>query len=377
MSEIRQLAAIMFTDIVGYSSLMGKDFQKTMELVRISKEIQKPLVQKHNGQWIKEMGDGVLTTFSSAVDAVNCAIEIQKVARRDFDGAFKIGIHSGDIIIEQGDVYGEGVNIASRIESVGVGNSILISSDVYFQIKNYPEIKTVNIGDFNFKNIERELTLYAISNKKLSIPLPTDMQGKGKIRTSSSILTNKNIKFLLITLFVLLCSGILYWASLHWPSNTVEEPPRGLIFATKVEANGQAIDPSNTFSENITDLYAVFRTNMTPPGMKVNVENPKEGAYYTYLQINDKASLSSFGWRWYKDGIVVNNHNMEVGAGKNFWLQRWNYDDEKGIFGEDLGSGTYTIVILIDGNPAMSADLIITPVAKELLPTEMDSIVKE
>ena len=254
MSEIRQLAAIMFTDIVGYSSLMGKDFQKTMELVRISKEIQKPLVQKHNGQWIKEMGDGVLTTFSSAVDAVNCAIEIQKVARRDFDGAFKIGIHSGDIIIEQGDVYGEGVNIASRIESVGVGNSILISSDVYFQIKNYPEIKTVNIGDFNFKNIERELTLYAISNKKLSIPLPTDMQGKGKIRTSSSILTNKNIKFLLITLFVLLCSGILYWASLQWPtdaSNTVEEPPRGLIFATKVEANGQAIDPNNTFSENV------------------------------------------------------------------------------------------------------------------------------
>lgn len=269
------------------------------------------------------MDDGALSTFASAVDAVNSAIEIQKVERIEFDGSFKIGIHSGDIIIEQDDVYGERVNIASRIEAIGVANSILISSDVYFQVKNYPEIKTVKLGDFSFKNIERELTLYAISNERLSVPLPKDMQKKRGIRTPTSILANRNIKFILITLVILRCSGMLYWASLQWvsdTSNTIEELPKGLIFATKVEANGQAIDPKNTFPQDITDLYAVFRTNRAPPGMKMNVENPKEGAYYAYLQINDKASLSYFGWRWKKNGKVVNKYDMKVRAGKNVWL---------------------------------------------------------
>lgn len=78
MPQSRQLAAIMFTDIVGYTALMGKDSAKALDLVRISKEIQKPSVEKHNGKWLKEMGDGAMAQFDSALDAVNCAIEIQK-----------------------------------------------------------------------------------------------------------------------------------------------------------------------------------------------------------------------------------------------------------------------------------------------------------
>ena len=114
----RQLAAIMFTDIVGYTKLMGKDSAKALELVRLSKEIQKPLVEQHNGKWLKEMGDGAMAQFSTALDAVNCAVEIQEMARAKFDGKLRIGIHSGDITIENDDVYGDGVNVASRLESL-------------------------------------------------------------------------------------------------------------------------------------------------------------------------------------------------------------------------------------------------------------------
>ena len=118
MSTTRQLAAIMFTDIVGYTALMGENSKKALELVHISREIQQPLVVKHNGKWLKEMGDGVLAQFNTALDAVNCAIEIQKQARAELDAKLRIGIHSGDITVEDDDVYGDGVNVASRLEAI-------------------------------------------------------------------------------------------------------------------------------------------------------------------------------------------------------------------------------------------------------------------
>ena len=126
----RQLAAIMFSDILGYTALMGKDSAKALELVRLSKEIQKPLVEKHYGKWLKEMGDGAMAKFSTALDAVNCAVEIQKAARAEFDGKLRIGIHSGDITIENDDVYGDGVNVASRLESIADPGGIYISESI-------------------------------------------------------------------------------------------------------------------------------------------------------------------------------------------------------------------------------------------------------
>ena len=110
MSQERVLAAIMFTDIVGYTALMGQDSAKALELIRISKEIQKPLVEKHNGKWLKEMGDGAMAQFRTALDAVNCSIEIQEIARGKLDAKLRIGIHLGDVTIEENDVYGDGVN---------------------------------------------------------------------------------------------------------------------------------------------------------------------------------------------------------------------------------------------------------------------------
>ncbi len=132
----RQLAAIMFTDIVGYTALMGDNSKKALELVHISKEIQKPLVEKHNGKWLKEMGDGALAQYSTALDAVNCAIEIQKSARAELDAKLRIGIHLGDIIIEDEDVYGDGVNVASRLEGIADPGGIYISDAVWKQSRD-------------------------------------------------------------------------------------------------------------------------------------------------------------------------------------------------------------------------------------------------
>ena len=375
----RLISIIIFADIVGYSSMMQGDEQLALSKLKRFEEVLKIQSKKYDGEIVKAYGDGCLMLFPSALSAIKCAISIQHNLREEPYVPLRIGIHIGEIVRKGHDVFGDGVNIASRIESMGVANSVLISSDIYFQIKNHPEIKTVKIGDFAFRNIERDITLYAISNDELTVPLSIDMKGKGKISTSSTVTSNKKIRFLWIPIILIFSAAIAYWAYQEWladASIAKKLPPRGLIFATKIEANGQAIDPGTIFSQNITDLYAVFRTNMAPPGMKVNVENPQEGAYYAYLQVNDAAALSSFGWHWYRDGQVVNSHEEVVGPGIGVWLQRYDYDGQ-GIFSGELGPGTYTIVILLDGNPAMSAELIIKPKLKELVAIETDSIVTE
>jgi hypothetical protein len=127
-----------------------------------------------------------------------------------------------------------------------------------------------------------------------------------------------------------------------------------------VAANGQALDPGTTFPQQISALYAVFRPDLVPPGMQVNVATPTPTAYYAYLKVQAGAPLSTFGWRWSHQGQVVNEYVAAIHPGQVVWLER--FDPHGGaLFGGDLGPGTYTIDLLLDGNPAMRADLVITP----------------
>ena len=148
----------MFTDIVGYTTLMGENEEKALKLVRQCKAIQQPLVEKHNGQWLKEMGDGVMAQFGSALDAVNCALEIQRTSRADFDGDIRIGIHLGDITIENNDIYGDGVNVASRLESIADPGGIYISESIEKAIQGQTEIQAKYLGEMKLekRRVRRE-----------------------------------------------------------------------------------------------------------------------------------------------------------------------------------------------------------------------------
>ena len=179
MSQKRQLAAIMFTDIVGYTALMGKSSKKALELVRISKEIQKPLVKKYNGKWLKEMGDGALAQFSTALDAVNCAVEIQEHARAKFDGKLRIGVHLGDITIENDDVYGDGVNVASRLESIADPGGIYISDAILKAIQGQSDVQTKYLGEVKLKNVAYGVRTYALQGVGLPVPEIKEKQSDG------------------------------------------------------------------------------------------------------------------------------------------------------------------------------------------------------
>jgi class 3 adenylate cyclase/tetratricopeptide (TPR) repeat protein len=168
---MRKLAAIMFTDIVGYTALMGEDESKALTLLQKNRDFLKPLIERHNGEWLKEMGDGTLSCFTSAVDAVNCAREIQLSLKDDLDLTLRIGIHIGDVVFEGGDVFGDGVNVASRIEPLAEPGGICISGRVHDDIHNKPDIGTVFIGEQTLKHVKRPIKVYALTGEGLPTPL--------------------------------------------------------------------------------------------------------------------------------------------------------------------------------------------------------------
>jgi hypothetical protein len=162
MSQSRQLAAIMFTDIVGYTALMGNDEKKAFELLRKNREIQKPIIEEFGGQWIKELGDGVLASFSSVGNAVYAAIKIQETCTQFNAFELRIGIHQGDVVFENGDIFGDAVNIASRLQSAAPPGGIYVSESVHRNVSNKNDIRSEFIKLENFKHVKDTISVYKI-----------------------------------------------------------------------------------------------------------------------------------------------------------------------------------------------------------------------
>ena len=166
----RKLAAIMFIDMVGYTALMQKDEVKARELVQRQRDIITPLIESHSGEIIQYVGDGTFVTFGSAIEAVNCAAEIQGHLPDLKEISLRIGIHVGDVVVEGDEVYGDGVNVASRLEPLAEPGGVCISGRVYDDIKNQRDIETVFLGEKSLKNVDRPIKVYALKGDELSVP---------------------------------------------------------------------------------------------------------------------------------------------------------------------------------------------------------------
>ncbi len=178
MSRTRQLAAIMFTDIQGYTALMQEDEQKALQARDKHRRIFNRATEKHRGRILQYYGDGTLSIFDSAIEAVNCAIEMQLGFLEAPNIPVRIGIHSGEIAFSEEEIIGDSVNVASRVESLAVAGSILISGKVYDDIKNQAAIKVSRLRTFRLKNVKKPVELFAIANEGLVVPEAEELQGK-------------------------------------------------------------------------------------------------------------------------------------------------------------------------------------------------------
>src|SRR2546423_339588 len=168
-TEERKLAAIMFTDMVGYSALAQRDDKLAFALLEEHRRLLREIFPRFHGTEIKTIGDAFLVEFGSALEAAQCAIEIQRaLAKRNTDAPadrridIKIGIHIGDVVHRGGDVYGDGGNIASRIEALAGAGGICVSMDVERQIRNALEARFEKFGTADLKNIKLPMDLFRI-----------------------------------------------------------------------------------------------------------------------------------------------------------------------------------------------------------------------
>jgi adenylate cyclase len=188
MPASRQLAVIMFVDIVGYTAMMQEDEDLAMNCRQKLKQKLEEEVTRHNGRILEFRGDGAMCIFTSTIQGVKAALALQTDMQTNPIVPLRIGMHTGDVIFDGNNIYGDGVNIASRMESFAIPGSIFISAKVYDDIKNQKDIQTVSLGKYALKNVKEQVEIFAISNPRIKIPDRASLEGKGEKAEQKCIL---------------------------------------------------------------------------------------------------------------------------------------------------------------------------------------------
>lgn len=178
MEGERKLLSIVFTDIKGYTAIMEKDEAVALTMVEQFENHTKIIATKHHGKVVHFMGDGALVIFDNSLDAVGFGVEIQTLFLTEIPIPHRVGINTGEAVMKDGNVYGDSVNVASRVESLGVPGCLLIADNTNRLIKNKGNFSTKSMGKFHFKNQSGLMEVFAVTNPPLVIPKRKDLSGK-------------------------------------------------------------------------------------------------------------------------------------------------------------------------------------------------------
>lgn len=279
----RKLSAIMFTDMVGYTAVMQHDEMLAIVMQKRHQAVVEKHVKAQGGQVKNDMGDGSMSILPSAYAVIKCAMGIQKELQEDPKVNIRVGIHIADILEEEsGKVHGDGINIASRIETLGVAGAILFSKEIYNKVKNQPEFKIIKIGSFPFKNVDESMEIYALANEGFSIPTEEQALAAGKLKKGTSGKPVKSKIHYVYAALVPLVAIILYfiikpfYSSIQKPNpvsaptiviekkyiswkgkvvyNDTNEPAAGII----VDINARARDTTDLKGEFVLELSEDF-----------------------------------------------------------------------------------------------------------------------
>jgi TolB-like protein/class 3 adenylate cyclase/tetratricopeptide (TPR) repeat protein len=320
----RKLAAILAADVVGYSRLVGDDEAGTIaRLKALRKECLEPLVAEYHGRVVKLMGDGALVEFASAVDAVECAVAIQKgVAEREAGEyedrriAFRIGINVGDIIVEDGDILGDGVNVAARLEGLAEPGGICLARSVYNQVKGKLAVACEPMGEHRVKNIAEPVEIFRVALGGVATALAAPPRP-----SAPSWRTRWAVPALGALLILALIGGIWHF----WPSAPPADGRPGIAVLPfdnfGDEATGRLADgitediitdlarfrDLDVIARNSTEVYKGKPVDVRQIGKDLNVGYVLEGS----IQRED-------------DNVRVTGQLIDARTGAHVWSERWD-----------------------------------------------------
>jgi adenylate cyclase len=335
--EERKLAAIMFTDMVGYSALSQRDDKVALELLEEHRRLLREIFPQFHGNEIKTIGDAFLVEFGSALEAAQCAIEIQRaLAKRNTDVAadrhiaVKIGIHIGDVVHRGGDVYGDGVNIASRIEQLAGAGGICVSMDVERQIRNALEARFEKFGSADLKNIKLPMELFRIV-------LPWEQKSETRGQRSEVKQNWSNARWVGIAALALLAIGTGWWMRSTGKQQSISVHPTAAAPAKTPDQKSVAVLPfvnlsddknSEYFSDGVSEELLTVLQKI--PGMHVAARTSAfsfKGKNATAQEIGRKlgvAYLVEGSVRKSGDVVRIAARLTRAATGEELWSE--NYD---------------------------------------------------
>jgi TolB-like protein/class 3 adenylate cyclase/Tfp pilus assembly protein PilF len=368
-SQTHQLAAIMFTDIEGYTALMQQDEAKALIFRNRHREVFREITDKYKGKILQYYGDGTLSTFNSAIDAVKCGIELQLAYREEPRIPVRIGIHSADIIFREDGIIGDGVNVAARIESLAISQSVLISEKVYDEVKNQAEIQTVSLGEFEFKNVSKAMEVYAIANPGLIVPEKDKIKGKlidepGDDRTGAG---NKGkwtvVRWILIILAAMVVGYLLFTTTqLERPEQVDTSFDQAVSKKSIVVLpfRNESDDASNVYIinglmeailnnlQNIEDLRVISRTSAE------KYRNASKTSPEIARELNVSYLIEGSGQK-IGDKILLNIQLIEANTDRHLWSEQYN---------REIGD-IFELQMEVAKNIAGEIEVIITPEEEE------------
>ncbi|MGA8222837.1 MAG: adenylate/guanylate cyclase domain-containing protein, partial [Candidatus Acidiferrales bacterium] len=284
----RKLATILSADVAGYSRLMGEDEEQTLKTFRGHKKVFESLVAMHRGRIFNTAGDAILAEFSSAVEAVRCATDIQAALRTRNDQLaptrqvrFRIGINLGDVMVQGEDLMGDGVNVAARLQTAAEPGGICISGSVYDQISNKLSLSFQSLGEQNFKNIQQAVRTFSIVEAEGHHALPSPKAGGAGSSSTKWIIGG-------LLLLLLACGG--YWAAHTAIERTNAEHARAIAAAAPPAL--PASEPAKPSAEKPAAEEPVRTPSAAPPASKPAAE-PAEVPPQTSSHVAARRSAAS------------------------------------------------------------------------------------
>ena len=320
----RELAAIMFSDIAGYTAIMGRDEQEAIRAIDAHRALLRQLLPRFNGRILGEIGDGTLSSFHSAVDAVNCAREVQGVLTNNSEMSLRIGIHVGDVVFTDTSVLGDGVNIASRIHALANPGGICISERVYDEIRNKPDLPVRNLGEKTFKNVNRPIRVYALSG----------FGGSDSGSGAASLFTNRSLPRPVVTALILgatlLVCAIMMFNAGEWRNWIRGQSPRitSLAVLPLVNLSG---DPKQEYfadgmtEELTTDLAQIGALRVTSRTSTMQFKNTTKAMPKIAKELDVDAILEGSVVR-IGDRVRITAQLIEGRTDRHLWAKNYQRD---------------------------------------------------